>query len=896
MITITIDGKKFQADEGISVLEAARRAEIYIPSLCSHPDLPPFRNLAPVDAVYHGDRRIEGEKTSAEKLQEEEGCKLCLVLIKGMDGLQTACTTPVADGMAVITDSPEIKERRRKNLMPILAKHPHACLTCAQKEGCSREPCSTNVPLDERCCPLLGRCELQKVAEYVGVKDETTRYVPARLPVVRDEPLFVRDYNLCIGCTRCVRACREVRGINALGFVYSGGRFVVGTVAPTLAGSGCKFCTACVEVCPTGALTDKDVSVAEREKDLLPCKASCPAGIDVPGYLRLIAEKKYGEAAALIREKVPFPATLGRVCFHPCERECRRGEVNEPIAICALKGYAADRDDSAWKKKIRRAANTGKKVAVIGAGPAGLTAAYYLAAKGHRPVVFEAAPEAGGMLRYGIPEYRLPADVLKKEIDAIVSRGVEIRTNSPANFESLDGFDAVLIAAGAGSSRRLNVPGSDAPGVLWGVEFLKQVRMGASPPLGGKVIVVGGGNVAVDVAMTARRLGAKDVQLVCLESPEEMPAYEWELNQAREEGIGVNNRLGPKKIEVSDGKIRGISFIRCTSVFDGVGKFAPKFDEGETKFFEADNVIFAIGQQADLGFLGGPCPLFSFPPSMTSVQRPRTLNAKVQEQVKPAGGGAKITDGKRIIVKNGAETPLDGVFAAGDVTGGGLAAFSLPPGMTSVQRPRTLNAKAQEQAKPASVIDAIAAGRRAAAAIDRHLGGDGDIDEKLVELEEPSPYLGRDENFAEKKRSVVSAAPPNERCRDFRPIEDSLSEEAAIAEASRCLQCDLRLKMRRNVPPPDRWLELNAEAVEAVPEIEGVYVLADEKKKVTKIAGVRNLRQALREHLESADGTTFFSCEEDPMYTKRESELIQQHLQQFGEMPGAGKGDLDDLF
>ncbi len=866
MVTITIDGKQLQVDDGISVLDAARQADIYIPALCSHPDLPAFRDLEPVDAVYHGSQRIEGEEIDPAKLRDAEGCKLCLVKIEGTDGLVTSCTTPVAEGMVVTTDSPEIKEQRRLNLVPILARHPHACLTCAQKEGCSREPCSTNVPLDERCCPLLGCCELQKVAEYIGIKENTPRYIPAKLPIVEDEPLFTRDYNLCIGCTRCVRACRDVRGANALGFVYKDGRFEVGTVAPTLSESGCRFCTACVEVCPTGALADRDVSVAEREKDLLPCKGSCPAGIDVPGYLRLIAGKKYGEAAALIREKVPFPAVLGRVCFHPCETECRRSEVNEPVAICALKGYAADHDDEGWKRKIKKPADTGKKVAVIGAGPAGLTAAYYIAAKGHKPVVFEAAPEAGGMLRYGIPEYRLPTEVLRREIDAIVERGVEIRTGFPNGVQGTvpelrlrqssenynesrgvdsglsperlksDGFDAVLLAVGAGKSRRLDIRGADADGVLWGLEFLKQVRMGEKPSLGRKVIVVGGGNVAVDVAMTAGRLGAEDVRLVCLESPEEMPAYEWELQQAREEGIGVVNSLGPENVRVSDGKVTGMSFVRCTSVFDARGKFAPEFDESRKESFEADNVIFAIGQQSDLDFL--------------------------------RDASVAITDGSRIICGNDEmETALDGVFAAGDATGG-----------------------------PVSVIDAIASGRKAASAINRYLGGDGNIDESLVDIEEPPTSLGREEGFAGRKRVEVPAVPPEERRKTFRPLEGTLSEDAAIAEASRCLQCDLRLKMRQNVLPPDKWIELNEEAVEAVPEIEGVYILADESKKANKIAGVQNLRQALREQLESAEEVTLFSYQEDPMYTKRESELIQQHLQQFGELPGGGQDDLDDLF
>ena len=240
-----------------------------------------------------------------------------------MEGLPTACDTQAKEGMVVHTNTPAVQELRQRNLSAILATHPHVCLTCAQRVGCAREPCSMQIDYDLRCCPRLGNCELQRVADYIGVGLETPRYTFADLPVVKDDPLYERNYNLCIGCLRCVRVCKDVRGVEALSFVFDeSGRAIVGTVAPTLRESGCKFCTACVEVCPTGALSDRDLmwrTQAEREAVLIPCKHACPAGIDIPRYVRLTAEGRYSEAAAVILPIYhtvcgrPFRATRERV-------------------------------------------------------------------------------------------------------------------------------------------------------------------------------------------------------------------------------------------------------------------------------------------------------------------------------------------------------------------------------------------------------------------------------------------------------------------------------------------------------------------------------------------------------------------------------------------------------
>jgi len=223
-ICLKIDDVEVEARKGSTVLEAAQEAGIYIPSLCSHPDLPSSREVKPVEVIYLKDQAVQSTST-----REHEGCQLCVVEIEGISDFPTACTTPVEEGMVVHTSTTAVKELRQRNLSRLLGDHPHTCLTCAQREGCAREPCSMKIDYNLRCCPLLGRCEFQKVVDHIGVGLETPRYNFANLPVVEDEPLFKRNYNLCIGCTRCVRACQEVRGVGALGFVWQDDKAIVGT-------------------------------------------------------------------------------------------------------------------------------------------------------------------------------------------------------------------------------------------------------------------------------------------------------------------------------------------------------------------------------------------------------------------------------------------------------------------------------------------------------------------------------------------------------------------------------------------------------------------------------------------------------------------------------------------
>jgi NADPH-dependent glutamate synthase beta subunit-like oxidoreductase len=837
MVTLTINGETVEASPGTTILEAARSAGIYIPTLCHHPDLPPARGSGAAKIIYQGTKKTE----DASNHEPGQGCGLCLVEVEGEAEPVGSCAAEVRQGISVITESGRIKAKRQENLIPILARHPHACLTCAQQEGCSRSQCSLNVPENERCCTLLGHCELQRVAGYIGISSRTPKWVPTTLAVIDDEPLFARDYNLCIGCTRCVRACRDLRGIEAIGFVRDADGLVqVGSLAPTLEESGCKYCTACVEVCPTGALMDKAVRPGRKSEDLVPCRGACPAHIDVPGYLRLIAAGKRDEANAVIRERVPFPGILGRACVRPCEEKCRRAEVNEAIAICALKRYAADGDQGLWKKGTRIEENTGKKVAVIGSGPSGLTAAFYLRKKGHAVTVFEGQRKAGGMMRYGIPRYCLPEELLDREIKDIFALGVEFRPNQVLGkdftLERLRaaGYDAVFLGVGAQRSRRIPLEGADSSGVWWGVDFLARVAGGEKIRLKERVIVIGGGRVAMDVALTSLRCGAGEVTMVCVESGEEMQAHGWEIQGALAEGVRLVPSWGPHRVLRDNGRVTGMEIIHCVSAFDDQGAFNPEFDDVK-KTIEGDEVILAVGQAPDLSFLGKGSPIAT-------------------------------KDGLILVKEATLETGMRGVYAGGDV--------AAPAG---------------------TIIHAVAAGRKAAASIDKALGGTGDIDEKLFERGAPSPYLGRDEGFAGWRRGVVPELDPGLRHRGFEEVSLGYGDEEAKREAKRCFQCDLRLLMGRNPGPPEKRLAFREESAGEVPEAEGVLRIYDADRHVLAIKGTADLRKEFRKALKDYTRAAWLDYHEDKLYSKKESELIQKYLREHGKMPGEGAEE-EDLF
>ena len=416
----------------------------------------------------------------------------------------------------------------------------------------------------------------------------------------------------------------------------------------------CVACGRCVEYCPAGAtrlgqkLCKADGTEVTYPKQLLPdkvkwgkeyydpdyrdnnrinshktgtapCKTACPAHIAVQGYLKKAAQGEYTEALALIKKQNPFPAVCGRICNRRCEDACTRGTIDEPIAIDAVKRFIAERDlhaDTRYVPPIVVPASIHKngweeKIAIIGGGPAGLSCAFYLAERGYKPTVFEKNENAGGMLRYGIPSYKLEKDVIEAEIDVMREMGVEIKTGVEVGKDiSLDelraqGYKAFYLAIGCSAGRRPGVPGDDAEGTFTAIDYLKDANCGGAEYTG-RVVVVGGGNVAIDASRVSARNGASEVTQLCLESEKEMPASDEEVREAGEDGVTIKCGWGPKEVLVSDGKVTGIVFKKCLSVFeevDGRKKFAPKYDENETITIECDRVIFAVGQQSVWGDL-----------------------------------------------------------------------------------------------------------------------------------------------------------------------------------------------------------------------------------------------------------------------------------------------------
>ncbi|RJO61142.1 MAG: FAD-dependent oxidoreductase [Dehalococcoidia bacterium] len=460
-----------------------------------------------------------------------------------------------------------------------------------------------------------------------------------------------------------------------------------------------------------------------------PCNSACPAGIDVPRYVRLIGQDKPSEALTVIREKIPFPSVCGLVCFHPCQVKCRRGQVDEPIAIRELKHYSVDHGGEAWKQKAQTRPPTGKRVAIIGAGPAGLTCAYYLARLGHSVTIYESAAEAGGMMRQTIPAYRLPKDVLKNEIQQILDLGVELKTNSRvSSAESLlaEGYQAVFAAIGLHGRMQLGIPGEDSPHYLDSIAFLKAVNAGKKMKLGRRVAVVGGGNTAVDVARTALRLGAKEATLVYRRTRAEMPASSEEVEAALEEGVSVVELTAPLAIEDKN----GAAILKCQRMrlgpVDSSGRRRPLPVEGETFDMEFDTVIGAVGQRMD---------------TEENLGLPLSKQNTIQSD------------------QYSLATPLSGVFAGGDAVRG-----------------------------PSSIIESIADGRQAAQSIDALLGGSGDISESLIE---PEAGPGPVSEPTDKHRVRPDSVPVSRRLKGFAPIEAGYSRGQAMEEALRCLHCDL---------------------------------------------------------------------------------------------------------
>jgi formate dehydrogenase (NADP+) beta subunit len=663
-IEIVINGRKVAVQAGMTVLEAAKSAGIYIPSLCNYPGLKPLSEVAP-----------------------DLACQLCLVEIKGK--ITRACSVQVEAGLQIKTDTEEIKIQRRRSLSDILRRHPNTCSAPAGKT-CSAAEATQAVSKQCGVCNSNYQCELQQVIDFVGV-NELPAYLAKKLPVREDSPFFVRDHNLCILCERCVRVCDEVRLASVINFAY-------------------------------------------------PCHNACPAHIDIPRYIRAIARGNPGTALAVIREKVPFPGALGRVCIHPCEQACQRGEIGDKsLHIRLLKRFAADNGDDSWKKQSWHKPATGKKVAVVGAGPAGLTAAFYLAKLGHKVTVFEAAPKAGGMMLLGIPEYRLPRNILDKEIGEIQAAGVEIKTSSRINSAAAlmqQGFDAVFLGLGCHQGMKLGIEGESLPGVTEAVDFLRRANLGEKIQVGERVGVVGGGNVAIDAARMSLRLGAKKVTMFYRRTRAEMPAADEEIEAALAEGVEILYLVAPAKVEKSGNVVR----YYCTKMKlgepDASGRPRPVPIEGSEFYTEVDTLFVAIGQRPDVH------------------------------------ADFKVETGKGNVIKVNRDTMTSqkGVFSGGDCVSGA-----------------------------ASVIEAIQAGRLSAEAIDRYLGGKGDISESLVSPQAANDLM-KDIPPAEKMAELKHLKPEQSR-HSMAEVELPWEVKTAIAEAQRCLRCYVI------TPPGEKTLE-----------------------------------------------------------------------------------------
>ena len=534
----------------------------------------------------------------------------------------------------------------------------------------------------------------------------------------------------------------------------------------------CVGCGECVQVCPMNALklgqnicspssleyqqrTDFpsntewgpdrwNVDYRTNRENVLdtgtsPCKTECPAHISVQGYIKLASQGKYRQALELIKNENPFPAICGRICPRVCESVCTRGDVDDPIAIDDIKKFIAEQDlyeDHRYIPKKKH--NYGNKIAVIGAGPSGMSCAYYLAIDGYNVTVFEKQDILGGMLTLGIPSYRLEKNVINAEIDVLRELGVEFKTGIEVGKDiSLDelrkeGYQAFYLAIGAQDGRRLNIEGEDAKGISTGVDFLLDVNLGKEIELGGKVIVIGGGNVAIDVARTATRVGASQVDMFCLENRLEMPALEEEILEAMSEDIEINNSWGPNRFLVENGKLVGVEFKKCIRVFDENKKFSPKFDENQVKIIKADHVLISVGQGIQWGNILQDSKV-ELNPNQTIKVDAFTLQSDEED-----------------------------IFAGGDVMTG-----------------------------PKFAIDAIALGKEASISIHRFV----QPGQSLVLGRDRRQYHAFDkeklnlDGYDQLPRQITEHVDGSKAKKSFNDLRNSFSEKQMILETERCLGC-----------------------------------------------------------------------------------------------------------
>lgn len=489
----------------------------------------------------------------------------------------------------------------------------------------------------------------------------------------------------------------------------------------------CSGCGTCVFACPRDAVTLE--TTGENSGELSPCRAACPLRIDTRSYLHAVKMGEIKQAYHILKDFLPFPSITGRVCPRFCEGDCSRNDIDDPVNVGGVERFLGDLflgEEMSTVETIHP-----EKIAIVGSGPAGLACAYFLKEMGYHVTVFEAMSDAGGMLRFGIPEYRLPKKIVDQTIAYLKKMGIEFKTGQKIGkditLENLkEEYIALFLAIGCQLSRRLNIPGIELEGVMWGLDFLRTANSNIKIQLGTKIVVVGGGNVAVDVALTALRLGGKKVELVCLESGDEIPAFKDELNQLVEEGVKIYEGWGPVKVAETGEKIKEIHLQKCLNVFDEKGNINPTFDPRASKVLKAHNVVFAIGQSTDLSAL------------------PKNLH--VDEE------------GKIPVDPVTLETNLEGVFAGGDVV-----------------------------SARGSVVQAIADGKEAALSIDLYVKGKDLREGRAISFDVAKNIPN--EGILKTIRKSEPVLPVEKRMEGFLEVKRGFDEYSAREEAERCMTC-----------------------------------------------------------------------------------------------------------
>jgi len=571
-----------------------------------------------------------------------------------------------------------------------------------------------------------------------NVEEADTKFIYDGAKDCRAATMLFNGSKVCeIGCLTlgtCVNACP----FDALSIGPNG--------LPEVNEYLCTGCGTCEAICPKGIIrltsqTRRIQHLYTEDECTSPCQRTCPAGIDIPEYIRQINHGNYAQAIMVIKEKNPFPLTCGRVCPHPCEDMCRLSKVCDSVNINHLKRFVADIEMHTNERITPfKAPETGKRVAIIGGGPGGLTCAYYLARLGHSTTIFEAMPKLGGMLRYGIPEYRLPKAILDWEIAGILEMGVEVKTGLTMGVDftikSLtdDGFDAFFLGTGAWDTRSLGVEGEDLDGVLPGTHFLIDRGLEKETPIGDKVAIIGGGNTALDAARTSWRLGAKEVTIIYRRSRKEMPANDIEIEEAGKEGVIFHYLAAPTKLMGKEGKLTHLEYLEMElGEPDESGRRRPVPKKGTETVIEVDNVINAIGQ---------------FP---------------VTEFLTKDGVGLSKWNTIEVVNALTAETTKEGVFAGGDaVTGASIA------------------------------VEAIGAGRRAARSIHLYLSGETiSVPEKVIDTKSQLPDVEALASVNESDRVHMPELSVDDRSLSFKEVELGLEEQMAKDESERCLRCGL---------------------------------------------------------------------------------------------------------